>query len=132
MLCALLGHHIKASTQLHTFYRINTHKPMGQLGIQAVKNWFAQPNGHIFGHDGYPGTNRVALFAKRLHIGFQLWNLGCIGKKERVIFNFSLVKTLRHYGAQLGYIAKYLYAQTLFQVLFSNATRSHTHGRFPG
>ena len=105
---------------------------MGQFSIESIKYRLTQSHWHIFRHNGDLGTNGIALFTQRLHIGFQLGHLGCIGEKEWVSFNHRLIKVLGHHGAELGDIAKNLDAQTLFQVFFCDATGGHTHGCLTG
>ncbi len=130
VLAAFLSHGVKASTDFNPFNRVDTHHRMGDIGINTIKNRLAQTGWHVAGNHIDTGTDRVTF--KGLHIVFQSLFFIRIRAEEGAVVDVVPVNLVDFDRAQLGQVTLNFYAVTFAQVLFSNATGSHTHCRFTG
>ena len=95
---AALDDAAKARTDFHAFDGVDAHHGVGDFGIEAVENGFAQADGDVGGFDMQFRADGIQGFAHAVHIVFQLGDLALVGGEEGILGNVFIAFKLNFFS----------------------------------
>ena len=129
---AALDDAAEARADFHAFDGVDAHHGVGDFGIEAVENGFAQADGDVGGFDMQFRADGIQRFAHAVHIVFQLGDLALVGGEEGILGNVFVAFKLNFFFADLGNVGGDFRAEFFFQPFFGDGAGGNAGGGFAG
>ena len=120
----------KACADFHAFDRVDAHHRLGDVGIEAIEDWFAPPGRHAGSHHVNARTDGIAFLAQGVHVGLQLPHPFGLRAEERILCHGIPILQRQLMRSELGKVAAHHDAVALAQVFLGYARRRHPHAGF--
>ena len=129
MFAATLRHRSDTGADFNRFDRIDAHHGMGDVGIEPIKNRFAQSRWQALCTHCDARAHRITGAAQFPQQFFKLWDSRRIGTEERILVGSCRLQRLNPQRANLTDVAKDAYLEAFRQILSGDgAGRDAHHG----
>ena len=98
---AALDDAAETCADFHAFNGVDAHHGVGDFGIEAVENGFAQTDGDVGRFDMQFRADGIQRFAHAVHIVFQLGDLALVGGEEGILGNVFVAFKLNFFFTDL-------------------------------